>query len=75
MRLLIAITNQDRRAAVYFDRELSEYTVRFYRDGKRLVDADYYTDDQTDAYDTMNHFAAGIDRHMAAFGGFPNSRA
>lgn len=74
MRLLVAITNQDRRAAVYFDRELSEYVVRFYRDGQRLVDADYFTDDRCDAYDTMNHFAAGIDRHMAAFGGFPTSK-
>ena len=74
MRLLIAITNQGRRAAVYFNRELEEYTVRFYSHGEHLTSADYFTDCKSDAYNTMNHYAAGIDRHMAAFGGFPNSR-
>jgi len=74
MRLLIAITNQGRRAAVYFNRELAEYTVRFYSHGEHLTDADYFTDCKSDAYNTMNHFTAGIDRHMAAPGGFPTSR-
>jgi hypothetical protein len=74
MRLLIAITNQDRRAAVYFNREIDEYIVRFYSHGEHLTSADYFTDCKSDAYNTMNHYAAGIDRHMAAFGGFPNSR-
>ena len=42
MRLLIAITNQDRRAAVYFNRDLDEYTVRFYSHGEHLTNADSY---------------------------------
>ncbi len=65
MRLLIAITNQGRRAAVYFNRELDEYTVRFYSNGEHLTDADYFTDCKSDAYNTMNHYAAGMTAHTS----------
>jgi hypothetical protein len=78
MRLLVAITNQDRRAAVYFNRELDEYSVRFTQTGLDLSGADYHTDNQADAYDTMNAFVNGwpdcLDIHMIAFGGSPTSK-
>ena len=39
-------------ARIMFNRELGEYTVKFYLNGKHLADADYYTDDREDARQT-----------------------
>lgn len=33
--------------------EWGEYVVKAYKDGKRYPDADYFTDDKTDALETL----------------------
>ena len=39
-------------ARIYRDTDWSEYRVRFFRDGQHMANADYHTDDKTDANDT-----------------------
>lgn len=39
-------------AKITFNREYNEYKVKFYRDGKYLPDADYFTNDKEDARGT-----------------------
>ena len=47
------LTNQDGTfARVLLDAEGEEFTVKFYRGGKFLKDANYYTEDESDAKGT-----------------------
>jgi hypothetical protein len=39
-------------AKIYFDTDLSEYRVRFYRHAEYVSEADYFTSDKTDALST-----------------------
>lgn len=43
-------------AKVYKNPETGEHEVEFYKDGKHLKDATYYTDDKADAQGTAKHF-------------------
>lgn len=48
-----------RVANVYRDSDTKEYVVRFFNFGDMPIssaDADYYTDDKTDAINTANHY-------------------
>lgn len=49
MRLIKTIANGHYQAKIYRDAEWDEYVVVFFRDGKRLPDADYHTGDWDDA--------------------------
>jgi hypothetical protein len=46
-------------AGVYFDKDHDEYRVLFVRDDAHLVDADYHTDDMTDAFHTAEAHVVG----------------
>jgi len=39
-------------ARIFFNKDLGEYTVKFYQNGKHMADADYFTDDKEDARGT-----------------------
>jgi hypothetical protein len=39
-------------ATVFYDFDYEEFVVQFYRNGVLIPDADYFTDDQSDAVDT-----------------------
>ena len=39
-------------AKIYWDSEVQECRVRFYKNGRYLSEADYFTDDKEDAKDT-----------------------
>ncbi len=55
MRKILSVDNgQGFKATLYRNTEWDEYIVKFYENGKVLKDADYYTDDKKDAYDTLN---------------------
>lgn len=41
-----------RKAEIFFNDEYEEYCVKFYSSDKYLINADYFTDDQDDAYST-----------------------
>ena len=43
---------QGKTARIFFNKDLGEYTVRFYQNGKHMADADYFTDDKEDARST-----------------------
>ena len=43
-------------ASVFYDFDFEEFIVRFYRDGVYLPEADYFTDDRTDACATADAF-------------------
>ena len=43
---------QGKTARIFFNRDLNEYTVKFYQNGQHLPDADYFTDDVEDARGT-----------------------
>ncbi|WYW04349.1 hypothetical protein Kurepalu2_00002 [Pseudomonas phage vB_PpuP-Kurepalu-2] len=46
-----------RSSHLYFNSEFDEYTVCFYKGDTYQVDADYHTDDRTDAFDTAEHWS------------------
>ena len=52
LRLIQTHENGNKQAKVYKDTELGEYRVKLYKDGKHLADADYHTDDVSDAHGT-----------------------
>jgi len=43
-------------ATVFYDFEWEEFVVKFWRDGKYLPDADYFTDDRADAVETALNY-------------------
>jgi hypothetical protein len=43
---------QGKTARIFHNKDLGEYTVRFYQNGKHIADADYFTDDKEDARST-----------------------
>lgn len=44
-------------ADIYYSSEFDEYVVKFWYAGDCNDDADYYTDDRKDAFDTANNWA------------------
>lgn len=53
-RKVLTVANNGRTASVYKNAEFHEYEVRFTADGQDLPDADYFTNDLTDAVETAN---------------------
>ena len=49
-------TTNDKRAVCYYDSDLNEHSVAFFRGSEKLVDADYFTNDRIDALKTAEHF-------------------
>lgn len=48
-----------------YNRDLNEYTVKLYQDGKHIQGADYYTDDEKDAQDTARRMVIdGLINHI-----------
>lgn len=56
MRLISTHENGNRTAKVYKDSEWGEHRVKFYTDGNHHKEADYHTDDKSDATDTAKHW-------------------
>jgi len=57
MRLVKKDEQGNKSYKIYKDLEWGEYRVKFYENGKHLVDADYHTDDMQDAIATaLRHF-------------------
>jgi len=58
LRLIKTHTSSDgkRTAKVYRDPEFNEYRVKHFVDGKHSKNADYHTDEASDAHDTANHW-------------------
>lgn len=57
MRKIAFASTADRlRIADVYKTSEGEYIVRFYDDGIRNPDADYFTDDKDDALDTADHW-------------------
>lgn len=52
----ISNKNQGIKAIVYRDAEWNEYRVKFHRQGIYQENADYHTDDKSDAQHTARHF-------------------
>lgn len=59
LRLLAAKFNGAKSIKIYRDAEWQEFVVRFYQDGKELKDAEYRTDDKSDAEGTADHYLKG----------------
>lgn len=55
----ITHTTTGREAWVYRDAEWQEWRVRFYHDGEHLTEADYHTNDRSDAQHTARAWAWG----------------
>lgn len=53
-------------ATVFYDFDNEEYVVKFWRDGNYLPDADYFTDDRTDAVQTADLY--NEERRLAEIG-------
>jgi hypothetical protein len=53
-RLVDSIAHKGCAAKVYFDSDLSEYRVKFYKEGKWQHGADHFTDDRDDACHTAH---------------------
>jgi hypothetical protein len=51
---IATLQRRDKRAEVHHDG--TEYVVRFYSGSQHLADADYFTDDVTDALDTARFY-------------------
>ncbi len=47
-------------ATVFYNFEYEEFVVKFYRDGVALPDADYFTNDRTDAIETAMSFTEEV---------------
>lgn len=59
MRKRLSIDNGNGfKAALYRNAEWGEWVVKFYENGQHLVDADYHTDDEADATDTLNKWVS-----------------
>lgn len=58
LRRIETVSNEGLRlqAKVYRDAEWREYRVKFYRQGQYQADADYHTDDKSDAQFTARSF-------------------
>lgn len=58
LRRIETLTNGKLRlqAKVFRDSEWREFRVKFYRDGAYLQEADYHTDDKSDAQHTARSF-------------------
>jgi predicted metalloendopeptidase len=52
MRFVLSAPN----ATVFYDFEYEEFVVQFYCNGVLVPDADYFTDDQSDAVETAFSF-------------------
>lgn len=46
-----------KNAYLYFNSEFDEYTVCFYKQGVYQPNADYFTGDREDAFDTAHNWA------------------
>ena len=55
---------QGKTARIFFNKDLGEYTVRFYQNGKHMADADYFTDDKEDARATAKASCATDDEEV-----------
>ncbi len=57
MKLIATHHSEDGKdhAKVYKDSEWGEYRVKFHKNGKHLVNADYHTDDKEDAHGTAKY--------------------
>jgi hypothetical protein len=68
MRRLETITNQTkgREARVYRDHDWQEWRVKFYENGRHLLESDYHTDDKGDAQHTARAWAWGKRDEVAA---------
>ena len=52
VRKIADYSNGRHKATTHKDSDTSEYQVKFHTDGKHLKNADYFTDDKSDASDT-----------------------
>lgn len=52
-------TKGSKRVDTYWNSEYKEYALVFWKDGKMLVDADYFTSDKKDAEGTVLNFLSG----------------
>lgn len=64
LRKIETITSNELKvhATVYRDAEWDEYRIKFYRDGVYQENADYHTDDKSDAQHSARHFC-GFGKH------------
>jgi hypothetical protein len=49
MRKVHQMGDDSFKVVIYKDTEVGEYVVKFFKDGKHMTEADYYTDDKSDA--------------------------
>lgn len=52
MRIIAEFAGKNKKAFIRYNRETKEYIVQFYKSGRHLVNADYFTTDKKDAIDT-----------------------
>ena len=63
-RFMGSLAQNGKMAKVYYDHELSEYTVTFWDKGVKQKDADYFTSDMKDAADTASSWVGPCTRHL-----------
>jgi hypothetical protein len=55
-RKFATLVANNKQAVCYYNSEIGEFSVVFFRDNVKQVDADYFAPDRQDALDTAQHF-------------------